>query len=536
MIKELKFDQDARNEQLEGARIASYAVGKTLGPRGSNVAIERTYGVPMVIHDGVKVLSQICGDSNFLDNEWQNMGAKQLYRASKESNDYAGDGSTGAALLTYSTLAEGHKLVAAGHNSRMLRRGILTAADAIDKELTSMATPIKTDKQKEQVATISAQDEKIGKAIAQAVKLVGDGGVVTVDELGSDLSIDYKEGMQFDQGLMHLGWVTDVQRREAVLDSPVILVTDHTISEVSQFETMLESIVGSHRKAKMLIIAKDVNGSAFLFLAQNKEKNGFDLVPVKAPGVGDEQEEYLRDIAMLTGAKFISEKAGDDLNEVELADLGSADRVTIGEKSTVIVNGHGSGEDIEARVANIDEQLKRSDVDGYKKERLRERKSKLTSGVAIIHVGNDAERREQVLDAISATKAAIAEGIVPGGETALLRARRVLEETKKSLTPEEAFGVDIVYKAVESPFRTLIENTGDDAGAILAKVLESDKGYNVTTREMSDLVQDGVIDPVRVVRSMLKQAAKHASSMLTTDVLVAIKRENSDSTRNGQQA
>jgi chaperonin GroEL len=534
MLKELKFDQDARNEQLEGARIASYAVGKTLGPRGSNVAIERTFGVPMVIHDGVKVLAQICGDSNFLDNQWQNIGAKQLYKASKESNDYAGDGSTGAAILTYSILAEGHKLVAAGHNSRMLRRGILAAADAMDTELKKMATEIKTDEQKQQVASISAQDDNIGQAIAKAVELVGEGGVVTVDEIGSDLSIDYKEGMQFDQGLMHLGWVTDAQRREAVLDNPVILVTDYKISEVSQFETFLESVVGQQKKGKMLILAKDITGSAFLFLAQNKEQSGLDLVPVKAPGVGDEQEEYLRDIAILTGAKFISEKAGDDLNEVELSDLGSADRVTIGENATVIVNGHGADEDLEMRLAHINDQLNRPDVDGYKKERLRERKSKLTGGIAIIHVGNDAERREQVLDAISATKAAIAEGIVPGGETALLRARNILEDVKKTLTPEEAHGVDILYKAVEAPFRILIENTGDDAGAILAKVLEGDKGYNVVTRQMSDLIKDGVIDPVRVVRSILKQAAKHSTSMLTTEVLVALKRETHDSTRDGK--
>lgn len=541
MIKVLKFGAEARQLLLEGAEVAYKAVGVTLGPRGSNADIERVYGDYIVIHDGVKTLSQVCGEDTFLENQWHNFGAKRLYRASKDSNDNAGDGSTGAAVLTYSIYKEGHKLVTAGHNSRMLRRGILAAAETLDAELKKMAKPIKTDAQKEQVATISAQDEKIGKAIAKAVSLVGDGGVVTVDELGSDLSIDFKEGMQFDQGLIDKGWVTDPARMECVLDNPVILVTDYRISEVAQFETVLEDIVGNQKKGQMLIIAQGTTGSALLFLAQNKAQNGLNLVPVNAPGIGGEQEEYLRDIATLTGAKFISEKAGDILNDivdpedasVALSYFGTADRVTIGEKGTVIVKGHGAEEDIKLRVAGINEQLKRSDLDEYKKERLRERKSKLTSGIAVIHVGNDAERREQVLDAISATKAAVAEGIVPGGETALLRARKVLENAKRRLTPEEAFGVDIVYRAVEAPFRLLIKNSGDDDGAILDKVLSGDQGYNVLTRELSDLIADGVIDPVKVVRSMLKHAAKQATDMLTTDVLIGIKRLENDTQRNG---
>lgn len=536
MIKQLKFGAEARQLLLEGAEVAYKAVGATLGPRGSNANIERVYGDYIVIHDGVKTLSQVCGDGTFLDNQWHNFGAKRLYRASKDSNDNAGDGSTGAAVLTYSIYKEGHKLVMAGHNARMLRRGILAATEALDVELKKMAKPIRTEAQKEQVATISAQDEKIGKAIAKAVSLVGDGGVVTVDELGSDLSIDFKEGMQFDQGLIDRGWITDPARMECVLDNPVILVTDYKISEVAQFETMLEEIVGNQKKGQMLIIAQSVTGSALLFLAQNKAQNGLNLVPVNAPGVGDDQEEYLRDIATLTGARFISEKAGDELNEVELHDLGTADRVTIGEKGTVIVKGHGVEEDIKTRVAGIEEQLNRPDLDEFKKERLRERKSKLTSGIAVIHVGNDAERREQVLDAISATKAAIAEGIVPGGETALLRARKVLEAVKKKLTPEEAFGVDIVYRAVEAPFRLLVQNAGDDDGAILDKVLSSDKGYNVLTREMTDLITDGVIDPVKVVRSMLKYAAKEATSMLTTDVLIGLKRKEHDTASDSNTA
>lgn len=526
MIKQLQSDQEARGSILRGAKLAAAAVGTTLGPRGSNVGIERQYGVWQYIHDGVKVLAQICGEGTFINDDWGNSGAKALYKASKDANDSSGDGSTVTAVLTYAILAEGHKLVTAGHNSRMLRRGILAATEAINNELTKMAKPIETDLEKEQVAIISAQDEEIGKSVAAAIKVAGDEGVVTVDELGSDLSIDFKEGMQFDRGFIHPIWVTDAQRQEAVLELPVILVTDHTISEVSQIETLLEKVVGEAKKAHMLILAKDVIGNALIFLAQNKKENGFSLVPVKAPGVGDEQEEYLRDIATLVGARFISSKAGDLLNEAELSDLGNADRVTVGEKSTIIVKGQGVEEDIDARVASIKEQLQRSDVDQYHKEQLRERLSKLTNGIAIIHVGDDPERKEQVLDAISATKAAIAEGVVPGGETAYLRAAQNLKaDVLKELTLEEQFGAEIVYTAIQAPFKLLVENTGEDGGAMLAKVLESDKGYNVMTRQMSDLVADGVLDPVRVSKNALHYAALTATSLLTTSVLVGLKRK-----------
>lgn len=536
MIKELQDGAEAKDSILAGATKAANAVGATLGPRGSNVGIERQYGVWQFIHDGVRVLSQICGEGTFLDGAWENAGAKALYKASKNANDIAGDGSTATAVLTHAILAEGHKLVTAGHNSRMLRRGILAAADAINVELTKMAKPIKTDLEKEQVAIISAQDEKIGKAVASAIKIAGDEGVVTVDELGPDLSIDFKEGMQFDRGILDRVWITDVQRMECNLENPVILVTDYVISEVSHIDKLLEEVVGNQKKGQVLILAKDVTGSALIFLAQNKQQNGFDLVPVKAPGVGDEQEEYLRDIATLVGARFVSSKAGDLLSEVEIDDLGSCDRVTVGEKSTIIVKGHGSEEDLNLRVQGIIDQLKRPDVDQYKKEQLRERLSKLTNGIAIIHVGDDPERKEQVLDAISATKAAIAEGVVTGGETAYLRARDAIntkssksEQTipafADSLTPEELFGAEIIYRAVEAPFRLLIENAGEDSGAVLDKVLASDLGYNVMTRKMSDLVADGILDPVKVSKTALHQAAQVATSLLTTSVLIGIKRK-----------
>lgn len=527
MIKELQSSDLAKESILKGAAIAANAVGVTLGPRGSNVGIERQYGVWQFIHDGVRVLSQICGEGTFLDGAWENAGAKALYKASKDANDISGDGSTATAVLTHAILAEGHKLVTAGHNSRMLRRGILAATDAINAELTKMAKPIKTDLEKEQVAIISAQDEKIGKAVASAIKIAGDEGVVTVDELGSDLSIDFKEGMQFDRGLLDRIWVTDTQRMECNLDNPVILVTDYVISEVSHIEKLLEEVVGNQKKGQVLILAKDVTGSALIFLAQNKQQNGFDLVPVKAPGVGDEQEEYLRDIATLVGARFISSSAGDLLSEVEIDDLGSCDRVTVGEKSTIIVKGQGNQEDLDLRIQGIKDQLKRSDVDQYHKEQLRERLSKLTNGIAIIHVGDDPERKEQVLDAISATKAAIAEGVVPGGEIAYLTARNANIYLKNDLPPEEWFGAEIVFKAVEAPFRLLIENAGEDPGAILDKVLEADKsvGYDVMSRQMTNMITAGILDPVRVSKTALHQAAQVATSLLTTSVLIGIKRK-----------
>ncbi len=528
-IKLVKSDIEAQEALLAGSKLMSDIIGSSIGPRGLNSSIERIYGTPMVIHDGFRIISQLAGENTFLDNQWENMGAKLVYKAAKETVDSVGDGTSATCVLTHAILAEGYKLVAAGHNSRMLRRGILAAIDELNKELTKLAKPVKTDAEKEQVATISAQDEKIGKAIAAAVKIVGDDGVITVDEIGQDLSIDYKEGMQFDQGLIDRIWITDFKRGEAVLDNPVILVTDQTISEVSQIEIMLEQVVGTAKKGQVLILAKDITGSALMFLAQNKTQNGFNLVPVKAPGVGDDQAEYLQDIATLVGAKLISEKAGDQLNEVEIDDLGTADRVTIGDKSTIIVKGHGIKEDVDTRVASIKEQLKRTDVNDYQKERLRERLSKLTNGIAIIHVGDDAERKEQVLDAISATKAAIAEGIVPGGETAYLRAAaQIKPDALDFLTLEEKWGAEIVYTAIKSPFKYLIENSGDDAGAILDKVLSGIQGYNVLTREMCDLIEEGIIDPVKVCKTALYNAGQVATSMLTIGHLIGIKRIEKD--------
>lgn len=524
-IKQVKQGTEAKEAILRGTKLMSDVIGASMGPRGNNIASERVYGVPVIMHDGYKIAQQLAGESTFTEDQWENMGAKLVYKACLATVNAAGDGTSATAVLTHAILAEGHKLVTAGHNSRMLRRGILAAADAINAELTKMAKPIKTDKEKEQVAIISAQDENIGKAVASAIKIAGDEGVVTVDELGSDLSIDFKEGMQFDRGLLDRVWITDAQRLECVLENPVILVTDHTISEVSQIEKLLEEVVGIQKKGQMMILAKEVTGSALIFLAQNKAQNGFNLVPVKAPGIGDEQEEYLRDVATLVGARFVSAKSGDILNEVEVDHLGSCDRVTIGDKSTIIVNGHGNKEDLALRVTGIKDQLKRPDVDQYRKEQLRERKSKLTNGIAIIHVGDDPERKEQVLDAISATKAAISEGVVPGGETAYLRAAQNIGMKTYDLTPEEMFGVEIVIKAIQAPFKLLVENSGEDAGAILAKVVAGDQGYNVMTRQMTNLVADGILDPVKVSKTALHQAAQVATSLLTTSVLIGIKRK-----------
>jgi chaperonin GroEL len=526
LTRELQFNQEAKDSLLVGSQIVRDAVGATLGPRGNNVAFERAYGVTAVVHDGVTVAKQI-----ELEDPFANMGVTLLREAAQETNNVAGDGTTTAIVLAHAILQEGHKLVAAGHNPMILRRGIQKAVTAIDRRLTEIAMPVKTDKDKESIATISAQDELIGKAIAAAIEQVGNDGVITVDESGTDLMIDIKEGMQFDRGLIHPLWVTDHQRMECVLNDVAIFVTDYVISEVAQIEKMMENVVGQHKQGNVLLIAKDVTGSALQFLALNKNENGFNLVPVKAPGIGDDQADYLQDIATLVGGAFISQASGFRMNDVTINQLGKAKRVTIGRDSTIIVDGEGPEEDVNTRVASIDKQLARTDLDGYQRERLRERKSKLTNGVAVIHVGGRSEaeikeRKERVIDAIGATKAAIDEGTVPGGETALLRARDALRELLDG--SEQSHGVEIVYRAVEAPFRLLVENAGEDAGTRLNQVLAGDKGFDVMKLEIVDLVEEGIIDPVKVTRNALANAATAATSILTTSVLIALKREAKD--------
>lgn len=531
LTREIKFDEDATKKLLQGAETLAKAVGATLGPRGRNVAFERQYGVSAVVHDGVTVAKQV-----ELEDPFEQVGVNLLREAAEQTNNAAGDGTTTAIVLAHAILTEGHRLIAAKHNPMMLRRGIMKAVDAIDAELVKMAKPIKTDEQKQNIAIISAQDEAIGRAIAAALKKVGDDGVVTVDESGQDLSIDIKEGMQFDRGLMHPLWITDQQRLECVLEKPVILVTDQIIIDVEQIEPMLENIIGQQKQGNVLIIAKDITGSALQYLAANTAGQPINLVPVKAPGIGDEQADYLQDIATLTGAKFISQASGDLLKDIELQDLGSAKRVTVGMNSTIIVDGEGIEEDVKTRIASIDDLFKRPDLDAYQRERLKERKSKLTSGVAIIHVGGRSEadvkeRKERVIDAIGATKAAIEQGIVVGGETALLRARRVIKEMKLPIHgSEESFGFDIVFRACEAPFKLLVTHAGEeDAGAILAQVVNSDQGYDVMKRELLDLEAAGIVDPVKVTRNALANAATAATSTLTTGVVITLKREGKQS-------
>lgn len=516
--RDILFDDDATAKLLTGAHTIAKAVGTTLGPRGRNVSFSRQYGVTTVVHDGVTVANQI-----ELADPFEAQAAEIIRDAARDTNDAAGDGTTTAIVLSEAILKEGHKLIAAGHNVMVLRRGVQEAVKVLDEELKNLSIAVTTKKQRTDVAIISAQDKAIGKTIVTALDLVKD-GVVTVDESGNDLSIDYKEGMQFDKGLMHPIWVTDPAHLECTLEDVSVLVTDHKISDVSQIEPLLEEAV-KNKQINIVLIAADITGSAKQFLIENKRQNNFNLVPVRAPGIGDDKADYLGDIATLTGARFISE-AGDFISETAFSDLGRAKRITIGKDSTIIVDGEGIKEDIDTRVAGISEQMARPDIDSFRRERLRERKSKLTSGVAIIHVGgrNEAEtreRKERVIDAIGATKAAIEQGVVPGGETALLRVRDALLPLKATLTDEESYGVDIVYRACAAPFRLLVENGGEDAGALLGQVLAGTDGYDVMTRQLCDLVSVGVIDPVKVTRNALANAAVAATSIMTIGASIA---------------
>lgn len=523
--REVIFDDEATTELLEGARIIAKAVGTTLGPRGRNVSIEREYGITTVVHDGVTVANHIKLDG------FQGQGADLLRVAAQETNNAAGDGTTTAIVLAEAILKEGHKLIQAGHNAMVLRRGVEKAVAHLDSELKNLSTSITTHSQKQNVASISAQDDAIGRTIASALKLVGNDGVVTVDESGADLSIDYKEGMQFDRGLMHPIWVTDHKQIECSLTDASIFVTDHKITEVQQIEPLLEDAL-QNKQAKVILIADDISGNALQFLMMNKQQNNFDLVPIRAPGIGDDKSEYLQDIATLTGATFFS-NSGSFLGDATFADLGKAGRITIGRDSTIIVDGKGASEDIEVRVAGITDQLGRSDLDAYKKERLRERRSKLTSGVAIIHVGGRTEpetkeRKERVIDAIGATKAAIEQGIVPGGETALLRVRDSLLDIKKGLTDEEAYGIDIVYRACDAPFRLLVDNAGEDAGTILNKVMAGKNGYDVMTRDFVDMTKAGIVDPVKVTRNALGNASVAATTIMTIGASIGRTKDKTD--------
>lgn len=525
MAKQIKYGSDARQSLIEGVDKLAKAVVTTMGPKGRNVAIDKKWGAPNVIHDGVTVAKEI-----ELADPFENMGAQMVKEAASKTNDVAGDGTTTATLLTQSIVSIGFKNVTSGANPMILKSGMEKATEAVVKEIKNMSTPVK-ENDVAKVATISAQDERIGTLIAEALKKVGKDGVVTVEEgRGLEMSIDYKEGMEFDKGYASAYFITNADRMEAEIENPYILITDKKISNLQEMLPFLENLIKVSKN--LVIIADDVDGEALAALVLNKLRGTFNALAIKAPGFGDRRKEMLEDIAVLTGGAVISEETGRKLDSVTLEDCGRADKVWADKETTRIIGGKGNQEAITARIAQIRRGIEKSTSD-FDKEKLQERLAKLAGGVAVINVGAATEiemkdRKERVNDAVAATKAALEEGIVPGGGVALLKARKVLLELKKTLTvDDERIGVQILYDALEQPMRMIAKNAGADDGWVVRTVEDSSKtpkgndhGFNAMTMEFGSMIKAGIIDPAKVTRSAVQNAASVGMMILTTEALV----------------
>ena len=524
MSKILKFDSDAREKLLKGVNVLTEAVASTLGPKGRNVALDKKWGAPNVVHDGVTVAKEID-----LEDPFENMGAQLIKEAASKTNDVAGDGTTTATILAQAIVSEGLKNIQAGSNPMILKHGIEKAVLALVEELKKMSKKLTTQEEIQQVATISAADKEIGRLIAEALQKVGKDGVVTVEDGKTmEMAVDYKEGMEFDKGFVSPYFVTDTDKMEASIEDVHILITDKKISSASDLVPFLEKFVQVSKN--LVIIADEVEGEALALLVVNKLRGTFNVLAVKAPGFGDRRKESLEDIAILTGGTVVSEDTGKKFESVEITDLGKAGRVTSDKENTLIVDGKGAKAKIEARISQIRRELASSDSE-FDKEKLQERLAKLTGGVAVINVGAATEielkeKKERVIDAVAATKAAIEEGIVAGGEVALLRVVKALDGVV-ALADEEKVGVEIVRKALQQPFRHLVKNAGIDEGVALSKVMEStgNMGIDVMGGGLTDLVKAGIIDPVKVTRTALQNAASVAIMIMTTNVLVSDKPE-----------
>ncbi len=519
MAKQLLFSDDARQKLLNGVNKLAKAVVTTLGPRGRNVALDKKWGGPSVVHDGVSVAKEID-----LQDPFENMGAQMVKQAADKTNDAAGDGTTTATLLAQQMVSTGMKHITAGANPMLLKKGIDRAVDLVVDELARLKKDVK-EAEWEKVATISAQNEEIGSKIAQALKRVGKDGVVEVEEGKTmDIEIEHKEGMEFDKGYSSPYFVTDADNMEAVIDSPYILITDQKVSAIADLLPFLEKLIKVSKN--LVIIADDIDGEALATLVVNKMRGAFNVLAVKAPGFGDRRKAMLQDIAVLTGGSYISDETGRKLESVGLDDLGRADSVRSSKDLTRIVGGKGSKQAINARVAQIKTEIDRSDSD-FDKEKLQERLAKLSGGVAVINVGAATEielkeLQERVKDAVGATKAAIEEGVVPGGGVALLRASKKLDGIKAE-SDDETVGIKIVKDALEQPVRWLAKNSGEDDGWVARQILAEKSvnyGFNAQTLKFGDMLEMGVLDPVKVTRSALINAASVASMILTTECLV----------------
>jgi chaperonin GroEL len=520
--KEVKFASDARDRMLRGVDTLANAVKVTLGPKGRNVVIEKSFGAPRITKDGVTVAKEI-----ELADKFENMGAQMLREVANKQNDKAGDGTTTATVLAQAIVREGSKAVAAGMNPMDVKRGIDLAVSTVVKDLESHAKRVGANSEIAQVATISANgDEEVGRILAEAMEKVGNEGVITVEEAKSlETELETVEGMQFDRGYLSPYFVTNTEKLKVELDDPYILIHEKKLSNLQALVPLLEKVVQSGRP--LLIIAEDVEGEALATLVVNKLRGGLKIAAVKAPGFGDRRKAMLEDIAILTGGNVVSEDLGIKLETVTVDMLGRAKKVTIDKDNTTIIDGVGQKTDIDGRVAQLRQQIETTTSD-YDREKLQERVAKLAGGVAVIRVGGATEvevkeRKDRVDDALHATRAAVEEGILPGGGIALLRAIKALDSVKAANDDQQS-GIDIIRRALRAPARQIAENAGEDGAYIVGKLLESSDynwGFNAATAEYQDLVQAGVIDPAKVVRTALQDAASVASLLITTEALVA---------------
>ncbi|HUM60295.1 MAG TPA: chaperonin GroEL [Clostridia bacterium] len=521
MAKQLKFGDDARRALEKGLNTLADTVKITLGPKGRNVVLDKKYGAPTITNDGVTIAKEID-----LEDPFENMGAQLIKEVATKTNDIAGDGTTTATLLAQAIVREGLKNLAAGANPMGLKRGIEKATETAVEALKTMSRPIKGKQDIAQVASISADDETVGKLISDAMDIVGKDGVISVEESKTmKTELNTVEGMQFDRGYASAYMVTDADKMEAVLEDPLILITDKKISNIQEILPVLEQVVQAGKK--LLIIAEDVEGEALATLVVNKLRGTFTCVAVKAPGFGDRRKEMLRDIAILTGGQVISEELGLELKETSLDMLGSAHLVKVDKENTTIIDGAGSKEDIQARVANIKTQIEDTTSD-YDREKLQERLAKLAGGVAVIQVGAATEvemkeRKMRIEDALAATRAAVEEGIVPGGGVSLLNVQKKVRELLDVTQNDERTGVSIIVRAVEEPIRQIASNGGVDGSIIIDTIRRKGQegyGYDVVRGDYVDMIDRGIIDPTKVSRSALQNAASIAALVLTTESLV----------------
>ena len=521
--KQIIYGEDARRKLKTGVDKLAKAVVTTLGPKGRNVGIDKSWGTPQVIHDGVSIAKEI-----ELEDKFENMGAQLVKEAASKTNDVAGDGTTTSTMLAQAIIEEGMKVISTGSNPMIIRKGLEKACETGVAEIKKLSKAVSSKEEKAQVATVSAQNTEIGNLIAQAMEKVGNDGVITVEESrGFEMELSYKEGMQFEKGYLSPYFITNPERMEASLDNPYILVTDSKVSNIQELLPVLEQLMKLTKN--IVIIADDIDGDALTTLVVNKLRGTISPIAIKAPGFGDRRKEMLEDIAVITGATLISSETGRKLETASLEDLGRADKVVSTKDETIIVGGQGNKKEVKERVSLIKKVFETSDS-SYDKEKLQERIAKLSGGVAVISVGanTEAELKEKKLrveDAVNATKAAVEEGIVAGGGVTLLRIRKAIEKLK--LEGEEKIGAQILMQALEKPLRMIVENAGEDSGKILSNIerLHEEKknyniGYNVMIMDYKDMIEEGILDPAKVTRSALQNAVSVAVTILTTECLI----------------